>query len=34
MASTLVIVNSASRLGAWPKGQAELCALLGTESLE
>ena|SRR5688572_26003131 len=27
-------LNGASGLGAWPKGQAELCALLGTDSLE
>ena len=27
-------LNAASGLGAWPKGQAELCALLGTDSLE
>jgi predicted alpha/beta hydrolase family esterase len=27
-------LNAASGLGAWPKGQAELCALLGAESLE
>lgn len=27
-------LNAASGLGAWLKGQAELCALLGTESLE